>query len=347
MRTAVVILNWNTREHLQRWLPGLLESVDGCDAEVIVADNASTDGSAEYVQSRFPGVRLIRFESNLGFTGGYNRALGQIPEAEFFVLVNSDIEVRPGWLEPLEAWMDSNPGCAVCGPKIHAMDRTQDADGQMVYSRGSSFEYAGAAGGYIDHYGYPFCRGRVLSRTEEDFGQYDTPADVQWVSGACLMVRSSVWKELGGLDERFFAHMEEIDFCLRAIGRGWRVCVVPASTVWHLGGGTLPQSSPFKLKLNYRNSLLMMRKSMPGARVFVRMLLDGAAACAYLLQGRPGYFRAVWDAHREARKLKDSSKSDFVPGPMDRIRIIPLALLKGRKIFKYLKDYEDSHSRCR
>ena len=347
VRTAVVILNWNTLEHLQRWLPGLLASVDGRDAEVIVADNASTDGSAEYVKSSFPGVRLMQFERNLGFTGGYNRALGQIGDAEFFVLINSDVDVQPGWLEPLAAWMDSNPDCAVCGPKIHALDCAQGPDGQLLYSRSGRFEYAGAAGGYIDHYGYPFCRGRVLSRTEEDRGQYDTPADVQWVSGACMMVRSSVWKESGGLDGRFFAHMEEIDLCLRVIGKGLRVCVVPDSTVWHLGGGTLPQSSPFKLKLNYRNSLLMMRKSMPGARVFVRMMLDGAAACAYLLQGKPAYFKAVWDAHMEARKLQEDTRSDFVPGPMDRIRIIPLALVKGKKVFKYLKDYEDSHSRCR
>lgn len=340
-------MNWNTLGHLQRWLPGLLASVDGRDAEVIVADNASTDGSAGYVRSSFPGIRLMQFESNLGFTGGYNKALGELQDAEFFVLINSDVEVSPGWLEPLVEWMDRNPDCAVCGPKIHALDCIQAADGTATYGRSSRFEYAGAAGGYIDHYGYPFCRGRVLSRTEEDAGQYDSPADVQWVSGACMMVRSSVWKELGGLDNRFFAHMEEIDFCLRARSRGWRICMVPCSTVWHLGGGTLPQSSPFKLKLNYRNSLLMMRKSMPASRVFMRKVLDGGSAIAYLLSGKPLYFKAVWDAHREARKLQDDVKSVFLPGPMDRIRIIPLALLKGRKVFKYLKDYEDSHSRCR
>ena len=343
----MVILNWNTLEHLQRWLPGLLASVDGSEAEVIVADNASTDGSAEYVRSSFPCIRLMQFESNLGFTGGYNRALGELQDAEFFVLINSDVEVSSGWLEPLVEWMDRNPGCAVCGPKIHALDCSQTADGSIVYDRSGRFEYAGAAGGYIDHYGYPFCRGRVLSRTEEDTGQYDSPADVQWVSGACMLVRSSVWKYLGGLDGRFFAHMEEIDFCLRARSRGWRVCMVPDSTVWHLGGGTLPQSSPFKLKLNYRNSLLMMRKSMPAGRVLIRKILDGCSAIAYLAACKPLYFKAVWDAHREARKLQDNGKPAFLPGPMDRIRIIPLALLKGRKVFKYLKDYEDSHSRCR
>lgn len=347
MRTAVVILNWNTLEHLKRWLPGLLDSVDGCDAEVIVADNASTDGSAEYVRGTFPDVRLMQFESNLGFTGGYNRALAQITGAEFFVLINSDVEVARGWLEPLVDWMDRNPDCAVCGPKIHALDCRQSPDGQLICSRSCRFEYAGAAGGYIDRYGYPFCRGRVLSRTEEDHGQYDEPADVQWVSGACLMVRSSVWKDFGGLDERFFAHMEEIDFCLRVRSKGWRICTVPGSTVWHLGGGTLPQSSPFKLKLNYRNSLLMMQKSMPASRLFVRKVLDGGAAAAYLLSGKPQNFKAVWDAHKEARKLQNSEKSAFLPGPMDSIRIIPLSLIKGRKVFKYLKDYEDSHCRCR
>ena len=338
MRTAVVILNWNTREHLQRWLPGLVASVEGTDAAVTVADNASTDGSVQYVRENFPQVGLLEFDTNYGFTGGYNRALASI-DAEYYVLVNSDIDAPAGWLEPLVAWMDENAGCAVCGPKIHAMDG--------AFGRTGRFEYAGAAGGWLDRYCYPFCRGRVLGRTEQDNGQYDVPADVQWVSGACMMVRSSVWKALGGLDERFFAHMEEIDFCSRAIRAGYRVSVVPQSTVWHLGGGTLPQDSPFKLKLNYRNSILMMEKMMPARRVFVRKLLDGASAAIYLVTGRPACFKAVWDAHREARKMHEEGSAVFVPGPMDRIRIIPLALLKGEKVFKYLRNYEDNNCRCR
>lgn len=346
MRTAVVILNWNTREHLQRWLPGVVDSVDGHEDKVIIADNASTDGSAEYVRTNFPDLKLIQFSSNLGFTGGYNKALEQIPDAKYYVLLNSDIDAPIGWLKPLTDWMESHPACAACGPKIHALKPS----GNGTYERTYWFEYAGAAGGYIDHYGYPFCRGRVLSRTEKDLGQYDTPASVEWVSGACMMVRASAWKDLGGLDDRFFAHMEEIDFCLRARRAGWSVDVVPQSTVWHLGGGTLPQTSPFKLKLNYRNNLMMLRKFMPKWRLNIRRVSDCLASLVYLVTGKKEYFKAVMQAHKEARILEDGepwSMAAFEPGPMDGIRIIPLAFLKKDKVFKYLKDYEDSHCRCR
>ena len=346
MRTAVVILNWNTREHLMRWLPGLVSSVDGREDKVIVADNASTDGSAEYVSQNFPELQLMRFESNLGFTGGYNKALSQIGDAKYFALVNSDIDAPIGWLKPLLDWMDEHPGCAACGPKIHALKPLSDGS----YERTYWFEYAGAAGGYIDHYGYPFCRGRVLSRTEKDLGQYDTPASVEWVSGACMVIRASAWKDLGGFDHRFFAHMEEIDFCLRARRAGWSIDVVPQSTVWHLGGGTLPQASPFKLKLNYRNSLLMLRKFMPKWRLTIRRAIDFCASIAYLITGKKEYFKAVMQAHKEARVLEKGEPwpmSPFKPGLMDGIRIIPLAILKKDKAFKYLKDYEDSHCRCR
>lgn len=228
------------------------------DAAVIVADNASTDGSAEWMRQNAPGVRFIRFQKNYGFTGGYNRAfatisaeLGKVPD--YFLLINSDVEVTPDWLYPLEEWMEYHPECAVCGPKLHsAFDRDY-------------FEYAGAAGGFLDHYGYPFCHGRVMGKVARDEGQYDSPEDVLWVSGACMMVRGSVWKELRGLDDRFFAHMEEIDFCFRARLAGKRVCVVPRSMVYHIGGGTLPQDSPGKLQLNYRNNLLMLENNMPYA----------------------------------------------------------------------------------
>ena len=202
MKTAIVILNWNTKGYLQAFLPGLIASTEGMDAEVIVADSASTDGSLEMLFHEFPSVRQIRLDRNYGFTGGYNRALAQV-EAEYFVLINSDIEVPEDWLKPLVAWMDTHPKCGACGPKLLSWhDRTR-------------FEYAGAAGGLLDRYGYPFCRGRVMKKLEKDEGQYDTPADVFWVSGACLMVRSRLWKKLGGLDDRFFAHMEEIDLCCR------------------------------------------------------------------------------------------------------------------------------------
>ena len=245
MKTAVIILNWNTREFLERFLPRLLESLQGQDAQLVVADNGSHDGSADYIAEHFPEVRLIRLDRNYGFTGGYNRALEQI-DAQYYLLLNSDIEVQKGWLEPLVEWMDTHEDCGACGPKLHSW-----------YHR-ERFEYAGAAGGWLDRFGYPFCRGRILKETEEDHGQYDTPADVMWVSGACLLTRSRLWKQLGGLDERFFAHMEEIDYCWRIQLAGYRVSVVPASTVYHVGGGTLPPEAAFKLQLNYRNNLLML-----------------------------------------------------------------------------------------
>ena len=309
VKTAVVILNWNTKDYLLQFLPGLIASTEGLDAEVIVADSASTDGSMELVASRFPSVRRIPLAENYGFTGGYNSALEGL-DAEYFVLINSDIEVSPDWLRPLVEWMDTHPECGACGPKLHSW-----------YER-ETFEYAGAAGGLLDRYGYPFCRGRVMKTVEEDTGQYDTPADVFWVTGACLMVRSRLWQELGGLDDRFFAHMEEIDFCWRLQLAGYKVTVVPRSLVWHIGGGTLPNDSPWKLKLNYRNNLLMLENNLArsfrattGApperclkrarrRIFLRMVLDGASATTYLVTKRWALYRAVVEAHREYRQLR-------------------------------------------
>lgn len=308
MKAAVVILNWNTREYLRKFLPGLLESVEGRDAQVIVADSASTDGSMEMMEEEFPNVRRIVLDANYGFTGGYNRALAQV-EADLLVLINSDIEVTPGWLDPLMEWMESHPECGACGPKL------------LSYYDHSRFEYAGAAGGRIDKWGYTFCRGRIMKKVEEDKGQYDSPADVFWATGACLMVRSNVWKTLGGLDDRFFAHMEEIDFCWRIHLMGMKVSVVPSSVVYHLGGGTLPSNSPWKLKLNFRNNLLMLEnnlaktymldgKSAKAAsrsartRISERMILDGCSAAVYLLTGKASYFKSVIEAHREYRRLR-------------------------------------------
>ena len=326
-------MNWNTEAYLLRFLPGLLASVEGMDAEIIVADNGSTDASLEVMRRNFPDVRLIPFETNYGFTGGYNRALSQI-EAEYYVLINSDIEVPQGWLAPLVEWMDSHPRCGACGPKLLAFDKRD------------RFEYAGAAGGMLDRYGYPFCRGRVLQHIEKDEGQYDSPCDVLWISGACLMVRSSLWKQLGGLDERFFAHMEEIDLCWRIQLSGYKVTLVPSSYVYHIGGGTLPNESPFKLKLNFRNNLLLLENNLPATlgsssrakrRIFTRKLLDGAAALVFLVTFRPASFRAVRDAHREYRSLRrPMEKLRAKAIPVDGLYphwIVPRALLnKKRKI---------------
>lgn len=354
MRTAVIILNWNTAGYLESFLPSLLESLEGEDAELVVADNASTDGSTELLRKRFPELRRIELEKNFGFTGGYNRAVAQVlkdyPQTEYIVLINSDIDVPQGWLKPLIDYMDSHPACGVCGPKLHALLPLPEGG----YERSSRFEYAGAAGGYLDRLGYPFCRGRVLSRTQEDEGQWDTVKNLMWVSGACLVTRSSLWKSIGGLDERFFAHMEEIDYCFRARREGYKVRVVPQSVVYHLGGGTLPQTSPYKLMLNYRNGLLMLHKNLPycynalHARLVIclRILCDDASALVYLFSGKFKAFKAVFRAHHEYRRYRRPLKAgrSLIKGPvMCRFSIVLQSLLRGKGIFDYLRRYENSH----
>ncbi len=318
LKTAVVILNYNTRNYLRQFLPGLIESCKGLDAEVIVADNASSDGSAQMMKEEFPEVRLITLTENFGFTGGYNRALRQV-EAEYYVLINSDVEVPSHWLGRLQDWMDTHPECGACGPKF------------LSFKERDTFEYAGAAGGLIDSFGYPFCRGRIMQKLEKDHGQYDSPTDVLWCSGACLMVRSSVWKALGGLDDRFFAHMEEIDLCWRMQLRGWKVTVVPESYVYHIGGGTLSNNSPFKLRLNFRNNLLLLENNLPATlgsrfrtrvRILARMCLDGLSAMTYLMTGKWSFFKAVVQAHKEYRKMRR-------PGEILPERHVPAGLYKG------------------
>lgn len=365
MRTAVVILNWNTAPLLERFLPGLAASLPP-DAEVLVADSGSTDGSMELLAARFPEVRRIPLEENYGFTGGYNRAFQAVcglpgaEQMEYFVLINSDIDVEKGWLEPLVAWMDAHPGYAACAPKLHAW---QERD---------RFEYAGAAGGLIDRLGYPFCRGRVLKRTERDTGQYDGLTDVFWASGACLLVRREDFERAGGLDDRFFAHMEEIDLCWRLQLEGKSIWVVPQSVVYHVGGGTLPNESPWKLKLNYRNNLLMLQNNLAktyalreaagspadlaarkGSRearklILFRGRLDVLSSLVYLFTGKPKLFKAVRDAHFEAARLSSKVTEEELVGFLSSHKgveppvlfprwIIPLAMIKGNGIFEYLR----------
>jgi len=358
LKVSVVILNWNTKGYLQEFLPGVIQSCEGF-GEAVVADSASTDGSFEMLVDDYPELKLIPLESNFGFTGGYNRAL-RLLDSEYFVLLNSDIQVSNDWLKPLVEWMDTHPECAVCGPKLHALvkePQTWESDAP-IYKASDNFEYAGAAGGYIDKFGFPYCRGRVLKKVEKDIGQYDKARNVMWISGACMMVRRSVWEELGGLDEQFFAHMEEIDFCWRARLAGWEVTVVPQSVVWHLGGGTLSPESPLKLKLNFRNNLLMMTKNLPATigrsraafRLFTRKTLDLVAALVYLLTLKPIMAKAVYEAHMEfisMRRRVEVTKTDKKPKgtwvKMMRIHILPAAFFKGKNIFKYLKRYEDNH----
>ncbi|HBH21407.1 MAG TPA: glycosyl transferase family 2 [Rikenellaceae bacterium] len=353
-RIAVVILNWNTRDYLREFLPPLLRSIKGHDAEVIVADNASTDGSVEMLEREFPEVFTIALNKNYGFTGGYNRAFSRIMECkdapEYLVLLNTDVLVGEHWLEPLYDFMDSHEDCAVCGPKILALEKSGAS-----WKRSRQFEYAGAAGGYLDRFGFPFCRGRVMSSTEEDIGQYDPdPCRVFWISGACMMTRSSVWTKLGGLDESFFAHMEEIDYCWRAALDGHSVFAVPQSSVWHIGGGTLSRESALKLKLNYRNSLLMLEKNLEasigrkkGESLLKRRIsIDNLTKLIFILTGRKDSAEAVRAAHLEYSEMHRNIRKS-APGTSPegwfRTSIILQYALRGKRIFKYIRKHENRH----
>lgn len=295
MKTAVVILNWNTKGYLEKFVPGILHSLEGTDAELVVADSASTDGSMQMMAEKFPEVRRITLDKNYGFTGGYNRALSMI-EAEYYVLINSDIEVQDGWIQPLTETLDRNPEVGACAPKLHSW-----------YER-DMFEYAGAAGGYLDSFGFPLCRGRIMNMVEKDEGQYDSPADVFWATGACLMIRSSLFRELGGLDDRFFAHMEEIDLCWRLHQRGQAIRVIPQSVVFHLGGGSLPASNPKKTYLNFRNNLFLLYKNLPpreGRRMLlIRRLYDTLAFFVFMAKMDFANARAILRAHNDYRHQK-------------------------------------------
>ena len=276
---------------LRRYLPSVVAHTKG--AEIIVADNGSTDNSLEVLAKEFPGVQTIVLDKNYGFAEGYNRAIAQV-ESEYVVLLNSDVEVTDGWLEPVLAYLDAHSDVAAVQPKVRS------------WLRRTHFEHAGAAGGYLSKLYFPYCRGRVLWHVEEDKGQYDTEAEVDWTSGACMCVRTKVYKECGGLDAAFFAHMEEIDLCWRMRNAGWRLVCLPQSVVYHLGGGALSYESPRKTYLNHRNNLLMIYKNKQHACgvLFVRGILDYAAACFYLLQGRWGAFKAVFHARKDYRKMR-------------------------------------------
>lgn len=298
MEASVIILNWNGAEMLKRYLPSVVKNTPassrkGKEIEIIVADNGSTDNSLEVLAKDFPSVKTIVLDQNYGFAEGYNRAIAQV-DSEYTVLLNSDVEVTEGWLDPLLAYLDTHTDVAAVQPKIRS------------WLRRSHFEHAGAAGGYLSKLYFPYCRGRILWHVEEDKGQYDTAAEVDWTSGACMCVRTKVYKECGGLDAAFFAHMEEIDLCWRMRNAGWRLVCLPQSVVYHLGGGALSYESPRKTYLNHRNNLLMIYKNKqhPCGVLFIRGLLDYVAACFYLLQGRWGAFKAVFQARRDYRKMK-------------------------------------------
>ena len=300
-KIAIVILNWNGASMMRRYLPSVLQHSRG-EAVVYVADNASTDDSVDMLRTEFPVCRIIQLEKNWGFAEGYNKSLAEV-EAEYYVLLNSDVEVTSHWLTPLIEFMDGHPEAAVCQPKLLSVD---DRD---------SFEYAGACGGLLDRYGYPFCRGRIFSTVEKDHGQYDSRQEILWATGAALMIRAADYKAVGGLDGRFFAHNEEIDMCWRLRIRGRGVWCVPESRVYHVGGGTLPKSNPMKTFLNFRNNLTMLYKCLPDKELAhvmrVRRWLDYVAALEMLLlQRNVGDFKAVLRARRAFGKWKHDFDKD-------------------------------------
>lgn len=286
-RVAVVILNWNGVEFLKKFLPSVIAHSSD-DADIIVADNASTDLSVAFLEAEFPQIRIIKNKSNGGFAKGYNDALEQL-DYEYYVLLNSDIEVTANWIKPVIAMLDSDRRIAACQPKLRS------------YYKKDYFEYAGAAGGFIDAYGYPFCQGRIFQHLEEDTGQYDQEVEIFWASGACMFVRASLYHRFGGFDNDFFAHMEEIDFCWRLKNAGYRIMFCPGSTVYHVGGGTLPKKSSLKTYLNFRNNLTLLFKNVPSGQVLkvfaIRVILDLAAAAKFLTEGGLADAFAVIRAH--------------------------------------------------
>lgn len=337
-KVAIVILNWNGQKMLAKFLPNVIE-YSRQDAEIWVADNCSSDGSMHLLETQFPQVKTIVLEQNFGFAEGYNRALRQI-EADYYVLLNSDVEVSHHWLTPLIEFMDSHPQVAACQPKLLA---EYDKD---------SFEYAGACGGFLDKYGYPFCRGRIFGMVERDNGQYDYQQEILWATGACMMIRSADYWKAGGLDGRFFAHNEEIDLCWRLRLMGRKIYCIPESEVYHVGGGTLPKSNPMKTFLNFRNNLTMLYKNLSDKELShvmrVRWFLDYLAAFEMLLLQRNwGDFKAVFKARKAFKEWRSSFDEERKRIQAQRVeeeipQIFQTSILwqyyaKGVKNFKDLK----------
>jgi GT2 family glycosyltransferase len=337
-KTAVVILNWNGLGYLKKFLEVTIVNSSSQLTKIYVADNASSDGSAEWIEKEYPLINLIRLDKNYGFADGYNKALQQI-DAEYFILLNSDIEVTVGWTVPLVGFMEQNPRVASCQPKI------------LSWKNRDEFEYAGAAGGFIDKFGYPFCRGRIFSFVEKDTGQYNSNTEIFWSSGACMIVRADAWKKCLGFDKDFFAHMEEIDLCWRFQKAGYRVCFVPGSVVYHVGGGALPYDSPFKTYLNFRNNLFLLYKNLPDRNfhlnLFLRKSLDALSAAMFLFTGRFKNVVSVLNAHidyyKSIRVLKlkrESVKKLTITESLSTIMNKSLVLefyIKGIRTFNKLK----------
>lgn len=319
-KVAVVILNWNGKEILKTFLPSVINY--SSEAELIIVDNGSTDDSLLFLKQEYPQLRIIDNKQNYGFAGGYNKALEEV-EADYYVLLNSDVEVSPNWISPIIELMESDTKIACCQPKL------------LSYLEKNKFEYAGGAGGFIDHLGYPFCRGRVFNHLEEDKGQYDDNKEIFWATGAAIFVRASIYKEFGGLDNDFFAHQEEIDFCWRVKNAGYKVYYCSKSVCYHLGGGSLNKTSPFKTFLNFRNNLYLLYKNLPLKKrkrvFFMRFFLDIVASISFLLQGKLGEFNAVYKAYIEFAKTKNKIKQKRKPIINNNIKEI----YKGSIVFSY------------
>jgi GT2 family glycosyltransferase len=331
-KIAVVILNWNGRKFLEQFLPSVTQTTyKNCD--LIVADNASTDDSISFLESHYPAIRIIHLTENYGFSKGYNEALKQV-QADYYVLLNSDVEVTAGWLEPMVDLLEKNKNIAVCQPKL------------LAYHNKKQFEYAGAAGGWLDKYGYPFAKGRVYDTCEEDHGQYDQAEPIFWATGAALFIRSSVYQEVGGCDAYFFAHQEEIDLCWRIQLAGYKIYSCPASVAYHVGGGTLPKSNSKKTYLNFRNNKIMLSKNLPFPRViwilWARAFLDAVSALKGLLSGEGGYFIAIiranigfirwWLFHRK-KSIFPKRKKTPLDGYLQR-NTVWLYFAKKKKTFR-------------
>jgi hypothetical protein len=328
---AIVILNWNGLKHLKTYIPSVVNHSG--NTRVILADNNSTDDSVEYIKTNYPTIEIVKNESNGGFAKGYNDALKKV-DAKYLCLLNSDVEVTPNWTEaPLKLLVD-NPLVAITQPKIKS------------YHNKEYFEYAGAGGGFIDSLGYPFCRGRIFNSLEKDLGQYDDVKDIFWATGACMFIKSDIFNDLGGFDENYFAHMEEIDLCWRAKNKGYEIKYTGESTVYHLGGGTLSNINPKKTFLNFRNSLLTLFKNEPQQTkrkvIFLRMVLDGVAGIKFLLEGKPKHLIAILKAHASYYQLKkhyQRSSKESHPEPSNRYQglVISEHFIKGIKQFNQLK----------
>lgn len=327
---AVIILNWNGHDLLNEYLPQVVATTDSAVADIIVADNGSTDNSVELLKTKFPEVKLLQFDTNHGFAQGYNLAIEQT-QYKYTILLNSDVATAPGWITPLYEYMEANPNVGACQPKL------------LAYKQKDEFEYAGASGGFIDRNGYPYCRGRIFGTVEKDHGQYDDVISVFWATGAALMIRSQVYLTAGGLDKDFFAHMEEIDLCWRVLLMGYDIKVVPQSVAYHLGGGSLPASNPRKTYLNFRNNLLMLHKNLPdatrGRKLFVRRLLDTIAWAKFMATFDLKNANAILKAHNDFRSMRKRYTShpdvDLLDQRNDTHRnIIVDYYLRGRKTWK-------------